>query len=123
MISFLHLSRLRGRSTSEARREGVYYECPCPLPNPPPQAGEGEERAEFSLRRFRRQPLALLDRRLDGADHVEGSLRQVVILAFHQALEAADGVGEIDKDAGRAGEHFGDVEGLRQEALDLARAG
>src|SRR5262245_54618969 len=62
---------------------------------------------------------ALLDRLLDGADHVERRLRQMVVLAFAQALEALDRVGEIDEHAGRAGEHLGDVERLRQEALDL----
>src|SRR5689334_13509146 len=74
------------------------------------------------LRRFSGELLALLDRLLDGADHVEGGFRQVVILAFAQATEALDGVGEIDELAGRAGEDFGDVERLRQEALDLAGA-
>src|SRR6516165_5296244 len=76
----------------------------------------------LSSRRLGGELLALLDRRLDGADHVEGGLGQVVVLAFAQALEAADGIGEIDEHAGRAGEHLGDMEGLRQEALDLARA-
>src|SRR6516164_2865319 len=74
------------------------------------------------LRRFRGQLLALLDRLFDGADHVEGGFGQVVILAFAEAAEALDGVREIDELAGRAGEDFGDVEGLRQEALDLAGA-
>src|SRR5258708_28412243 len=73
-------------------------------------------------RRFRGELLALFDRLLDGADHVEGGLRQVIVFALAQTLEAADGVGEVDEDAGRAGEHFGDMEGLRQEALDLAGA-
>ena len=68
------------------------------------------------------QFLALLDGLLDGADHVEGRFRQMVVFALAQALEAADGVGEVDEHARRAGEHFGDMERLRQEALDLARA-
>src|SRR5262245_6595399 len=46
----------------------------------------------------------------------------MVVLAVAQSFEALDGVGEIDELAGRAGEHFGHVEGLRQEALDLAGA-
>src|SRR5205085_8705201 len=75
------------------------------------------------LRRFRRQLPALLDRLLDGADHVEGGLRQVIVLALAKALEALDGVGKVDQLARRAGEHFGDVERLAQETLDLARAG
>src|SRR5262249_25256000 len=73
-------------------------------------------------RRLGGELLALLDRLLDRADHVEGRLRQVVVLAFAQALEAADRVGEFDEYAGEAGEHFGDVHGLREESLDLARA-
>ncbi|KIU01213.1 hypothetical protein QU38_02455, partial [Staphylococcus aureus] len=47
----------------------------------------------------------------------------MIVLAFAKALEALDGVGELDELAGRAGEHLGDVERLRQEALDLAGAG
>src|SRR3954469_3490699 len=77
--------------------------------------------SDYTLSRFRRELLALLDRRLDGADHVEGSLRQMIVLAVAQALEAADRIGEIDEHAGRSGEDFGDVERLTQEALDLAR--
>src|SRR4029453_11444729 len=91
-------------------------------PATPARSGNWPSRVRpLSSRRFRGQLLALLDRLFDGADHVEGRLRQVVVLAFHQALEAADGVGEIDELAGRTGEHFGDEEWLRQEALDLAR--
>src|SRR6266849_3787864 len=73
-------------------------------------------------RRLGCELLALLDRLLDGAHHVEGGLRQMIVLAIAQALEAADRIGEVDEDAGRSGEHLGDVEGLRQEALDLAGA-
>src|SRR5262245_1573449 len=71
------------------------------------------------LRRFGGEPLGFLDRRLDGAHHVEGRLRQVVVFARAQALERLYSVGELDENARRAGEHLGDVEGLRQEALDL----
>src|SRR5580693_7037623 len=74
------------------------------------------------LSRFRGELLALLHRLIDRADHVEGGLGQVIVFALDQALEAADGVGQIDEHAGRAGEHFGDMERLRQEALDLAGA-
>src|SRR4249920_3025009 len=74
------------------------------------------------LGRFGSQLLALLDGFLDGADHIEGRFRQVIVLAFADRTETLDGVGEIDKLAGRTGEDFGDVERLRQEALDLARA-
>src|SRR5215831_1768914 len=76
----------------------------------------------FASGGLRRQLLTLVDGLLDGADHVEGGLRQVVVLAFAQPLEAADGVGELDEHAGRTGEHFGDVERLRKKALDLAGA-
>src|SRR5215831_2991125 len=60
---------------------------------------------------------------LDRADHVKRSLRQMVVLALAQTLEALDGVGEIDELARRTGEHLGHMEGLRQEALDLAGSG
>jgi len=63
-------------------------------------------------RRFRREFLALLHSLLDGANHVEGRLGQVVVFSFAQTLEPSDGVGEFDEHAGRAGEHFGDMEGL-----------
>src|SRR6185369_2373762 len=65
----------------------------------------------------------LLDRVLDGADHVEGGLGEVIVLAGANALEALDGVLEVDEDARAAGEDFGDVEGLAEEALDLTGAG
>src|SRR5258708_23597172 len=65
----------------------------------------------------------LLHRLLDGAHHVEGALGHVVVLAGDDALEGLDGVLELDEDAGRSREDLGDVEGLRHEALDLARAG
>merc|ERR1740117_1846250 len=64
----------------------------------------------------------LLDDLLDGADHVEGGLGQVVVLALEQALEAGDGLLERDELARLAREDLGHVEGLRHEALDLARA-
>src|ERR1700734_1047416 len=74
-----------------------------------------------SLRGFR-ELLALFDRFFDRAHHVEGGFRQMIVFAFAQIAEALDGVGEVDELAGRAGEDFGDVEGLRQEAFDLAGA-
>ncbi len=67
--------------------------------------------------------LRLGNRLFDGADHVERLLGQMVVVAVHQALEALDGVLDGHELAGRAGEHFGDVERLRKEALDLAGAG
>src|SRR3954447_18586188 len=62
------------------------------------------------LRRLGREALRLFDRLLNGAHHVEGGLRQVVVLTLDQALEALDGVLQRDELAGRAGEHLGDEE-------------
>src|SRR5450756_2898858 len=64
----------------------------------------------------------LLGGLLDAADHEEGLFGQVVALAVDEVLEAAHGVGQRDVLAGDAGELLGDVERLREEALDLARA-
>jgi hypothetical protein len=66
--------------------------------------------------------LAFSNSFVDRADHVEGLLGQVVALAVDDHLEAADGFLQRHVLARRAGEHLGDVERLRQEALDLARA-
>src|ERR1700727_903267 len=74
------------------------------------------------LRGFGCELLALFDRLFDGADHVEGRLRQVIVLAFADGAETLDGVGEVDELARRSREDFGDEERLRQEALDLAGA-
>src|SRR5258708_34328710 len=46
----------------------------------------------------------------------------MIVLAFAKPAETLDGVGEVDELARRAGEDFGNMERLRQEALDLARA-
>jgi len=77
----------------------------------------------FVLGRFSGQFLALLDRFLDGADHIEGGFRQVIVLPVAEPFEALDGVLQVDQLAWRAGENLGDMEGLRQEALDFSRAG
>src|SRR5471030_663834 len=66
--------------------------------------------------------LRLLERFLDRADHVERLFGKRVALAVHDHVESLDRVLERHVLAGRAREHLGDVEGLRQEALDLARA-
>ena len=66
--------------------------------------------------------LGLLDHILDGALQVERLLRKIVVLAFGDFLEAADGVGELDVLALEAGELLGHVERLREELLDLAGA-
>src|ERR1700681_2846412 len=65
-----------------------------------------------SSRRFGRELLALFDRLFDGADHVEGRLRQMIVLAFADRTEPLNGVGEINKLAGRTGEDFSDEERL-----------
>src|SRR5579859_4940890 len=71
---------------------------------------------------FRSELAGLFLGLFDRADHVEGRFRQLVILAVDDALEALDRVFELHEHARRAGEHFGDMERLRQEALDLAGA-
>src|SRR5687768_17044072 len=68
------------------------------------------------------QRLGLLDRFFDRADQVERLLRQVIVVAREDSLEAADGVGQRDDLAVLAREHLRDVERLRQEAAHLARA-
>src|ERR1700733_3022351 len=74
--------------------------------------------AMFALR----QCLCFLDCFFDAADHVERLLGQVIVFAGDDRLEAADRVLQRDDLAVLAGEHFRDIEGLRQEALNLARA-
>src|SRR5690606_35449003 len=69
-----------------------------------------------------RELLRLLLGLLDSADHVERLLRQVIVLAVDDRLEAANRVRERHVLAGLAGELLRDRERLRQEALDLARA-
>src|ERR1700741_477255 len=75
------------------------------------------------LGRFCGELFALFDRLFNSADHVEGRLRQVVVFSLAEPFEAFDSLLQVDQLPGRAGEYFGHVEGLRQEALDLARAG
>src|SRR5579871_6459327 len=55
--------------------------------------------------------------------HVERLLGEVVALAVDDLLEAAHGVLDLDVLAGRTGEGLGHEEGLREELLDLSRAG
>src|SRR3954452_6445230 len=66
--------------------------------------------------------LRRLDDLVDAALHEERRLRQLVVLAVDDLLEGAHRVVDRDVRARRAGERLGDVERLRQEALDLARA-
>src|SRR5437868_9663373 len=65
--------------------------------------------------------LRFLERLFDRSDHVERLLWQRVALAVHDHLEALDGVLERDILALLPGEVLGHREGLRQEALNLAR--
>ena len=58
-------------------------------------------------------------RLIDIADHVEGLLWQMVILARDQAFECRDRVFEFHLHARRTGEDFSHIERLRQEALNL----
>ena len=67
--------------------------------------------------------LGLLEYFLDGADHVEGLLGDVVVLAGNDLLETLDGVLQLDVDTRGASEGLGNVEGLGEEALDLAGTG
>mmetsp|Transcript_10743 Transcript_10743/g.25675 ORF Transcript_10743/g.25675 Transcript_10743/m.25675 type:complete len:533 (+) Transcript_10743:41-1639(+) len=60
---------------------------------------------------------------LDVADHVEGRLGEVVVLAVDQARERRDALVERHELARGAGEDLSDVEGLAHELLDLAGAG
>src|SRR5687768_7387680 len=64
---------------------------------------------------------ALFDRFVNRPDHVERLLRQIVVLAVDDLLEALHRVGNLHVLALEAGELLGDEEGLRQEPLDLAR--
>ena len=56
---------------------------------------------------------------VDGADHVEGGLRERVVLAGEDLLERADGLLQGDELALETSEDLGDLEGLRHETLDL----
>src|SRR5438093_2354260 len=66
--------------------------------------------------------LGLLHRLADVAHHVEGLLRELVVLALDDLLEALHGVGDLHVPARRARELLGDEERLREEALDLPRS-
>src|ERR1043165_1506099 len=69
----------------------------------PANARRAPQVRRTSLRRFRGEFLALVDRLFDGADHIEGGLREVIVFTFHEPLEALDGVGEVDElEIGRA---------------------
>src|SRR5207302_11201723 len=63
---------------------------------------------------------ALLARFLDGPDHVEGLLRQIVVLALEDFLETAHRVGPRYGPAFPAREALCDEVRLREKALDLS---
>src|SRR5512141_3104556 len=69
------------------------------------------------------QLAAALDGHIDVANHVERLLRETVVLAFQDLLEAAHGFADWHVLAGDAGELFDHEHGLHEEALDLASAG
>ncbi len=56
---------------------------------------------------------------LDGALHIKGLLGDIVVLAFDDGFEAFYRVSDLDVASLRAGELLGNVEWLRQEALNL----
>src|SRR5437588_608185 len=58
---------------------------------------------------------------VDVAHHVEGLLRQIVVLALEDLLEAAHRLAPRHVLAFATGESLGNAEGLRQESLHLAR--
>src|SRR5690606_11993248 len=60
---------------------------------------------------------------VDRADHVERLFGQVIVVAVHDAVEAADRLRQLHVLAGRAREGLGDEKRLRQEALNLSRPG
>src|SRR5574344_2286859 len=56
---------------------------------------------------------------VNGTNHVEGLLGQVVIVAIEDALEATDGFFQGNILAGRTRKHFSNEEWLGQETLDF----
>src|SRR5213593_3755208 len=68
------------------------------------------------------QSLPGLDGFIDRADHVKSLLRKIVVLAIDDFFEAGDRVFKLDVLAFAAGELRSDVERLREEFLNLARA-
>merc|ERR1719507_2382592 len=55
------------------------------------------------------------------ANHVEGTLGQVIVLAAKDFLKSGDGLSNGDELARVVGEDLGDLEGLGQEPLNLPR--
>ena len=71
---------------------------------------------------LRLQPLSLFKRLLECPNHIEGLLRDVVVLALNNRLEPADGIFQLDVSTLEAGELLRHKERLREEALDLTGA-
>src|ERR1700733_3699490 len=69
-----------------------------------------------------RHLFCLLAHFFDRADHVERLLRQIVVLAFDNFLEATHGVFDLHVLARQPSELFGDEHWLREELFDFARA-
>src|SRR5207245_6856934 len=65
--------------------------------------------------------LGLLASLVDGAHHVEGLLRQIVVLALEDFLESAHSLGPGHVLPLAAGESLRDAERLREKSLNLAR--
>ncbi len=61
------------------------------------------------LRCLSSQSLGLSDDLIDVADHVEGDLRQVIVLAGKDILEARDGLVNGNQLAGVVGENLSDL--------------
>ena len=70
-----------------------------------------------------RDRLSLLHGLFNRADHVERLLRKIVVLAFCNVSAALDRVLEFHILAFKTGKLGGDEEWLREEALNLSRAG
>src|SRR4051812_24411259 len=58
----------------------------------------------------------------DAAFHVKAAFWEVVVFAFENFFEAANGIGDLHLLAFGAGEHLGDAKRLAEETLNLARA-
>merc|ERR1739844_291380 len=69
------------------------------------------------------QTLSLGCHLINVADHVEGNLGKVIVLAGQDGLEARDGLVNGDKFAGVVGENLSDLERLGEESLDLPGPG
>lgn len=73
----------------------------------------------FLLRCFLGQFFCLFNDLFDVANHVEGTLGQVIVFTVEDGLETGDGLFERHKLASLTSEHFGNLEGLGKETLDL----